>query len=235
MIMAGIGSGSCGNKNALYNWFAVKGITVAEVIPYTLYNRYAASKNGGTGVGSIAPAGWHVPTFDEWRTLVNYISPPYGYYPSHEMREVGTIHWTAPNTGATNSSGFTLLPAGIRLDNGIFEQLRTYTTLHYISDTYTFAGISFDESDFYYQMSGNENFGLSVRCLLDGVNPDDPGTITDIDGNVYPTAKIGTQVWMAVNLVVAHFNNGDAIPIVTDNTAWAALTSEGMCYYNNLP
>jgi len=49
------------------------------------------------------------------------------------------------------------------------------------------------------------------------------GTMTDIDGNVYMTVKIGDQWWMAENLKVTHYRNGDAIPLVTDNTEWCNL------------
>ena len=59
------------------------------------------------------------------------------------------------------------------------------------------------------------------------------GTVTDIDGNVYQTVTIGTQEWMAENLKVTHYRNGDAIPTVTDNAAWAALTTGAYCEYNN--
>jgi uncharacterized protein (TIGR02145 family) len=59
------------------------------------------------------------------------------------------------------------------------------------------------------------------------------GTLTDIDGNVYKTIAIGTQTWMAENLKVVKLNNGVAIPNITDNNAWAALTSAGFCWYNN--
>jgi len=58
-------------------------------------------------------------------------------------------------------------------------------------------------------------------------------TVTDIDGNVYKTVKIGKQVWMTKNLRVTHFRNGDSIPHVTDSTEWLALDSGAFCYYNN--
>lgn len=60
-------------------------------------------------------------------------------------------------------------------------------------------------------------------------------TITDIDGNVYRTVTIGTQTWIAENLKVTHYRNGDGIPNVTSNTTWAALTTDAYCDYNNLP
>jgi len=55
----------------------------------------------------------------------------------------------------------------------------------------------------------------------------------DIDLNPYHTVKIGTQTWMVENLKTTRFRNGEAIPIVTSNTAWAGLTSAGRCYYAN--
>lgn len=58
-------------------------------------------------------------------------------------------------------------------------------------------------------------------------------TVTDIDGNVYHTIKIGTQTWMVENLKTTKYRNGDAIPNVTDNDAWHNLTSGAYCNYNN--
>jgi uncharacterized protein (TIGR02145 family) len=58
-------------------------------------------------------------------------------------------------------------------------------------------------------------------------------TITDFDGNVYNTVTIGTQLWMKENLEVTHYNNGDLISNVSNNTAWSNLTSGARTYYNN--
>ena len=57
--------------------------------------------------------------------------------------------------------------------------------------------------------------------------------LLDIDGNEYKTITIGKQVWMAENLKVTHFRDGTAITNVTDNAAWAALTTEAYCIYKN--
>ena len=49
----------------------------------------------------------------------------------------------------------------------------------------------------------------------------------------YPIVGICCQSWMTKNLDVATYRNGDSIPKVTDNAAWAALTTGAYCYYNN--
>jgi uncharacterized protein (TIGR02145 family) len=79
-------------------------------------------------------------------------------------------------------------------------------------------------------------FGI---LLLIGVccNKDDDGSeiVTDIDGNVYHTITIGNQIWMAENLKVTKYRNGDPIQFVTDNSAWANLTNGGYSIYKNNP
>jgi uncharacterized protein (TIGR02145 family) len=58
-------------------------------------------------------------------------------------------------------------------------------------------------------------------------------TLTDVDNNTYKVVKIGTQVWMAENLKTTRYNDGSAIPLVTDNTEWNNLTTPGYSWYNN--
>lgn len=59
-------------------------------------------------------------------------------------------------------------------------------------------------------------------------------SITDIDGNSYPTVTIGSQAWTAKNLNVSHYRNGDPIPEVQNPDDWANLTTGAFCYYSNI-
>jgi uncharacterized protein (TIGR02145 family) len=57
--------------------------------------------------------------------------------------------------------------------------------------------------------------------------------IIDIDGNEYKTIKIGQQVWMADNLKVSRFKNGDIIPLIENDNEWKDTNKPAFCYYNN--
>lgn len=82
-----------------------------------LYNWYAVNDSRG-----IAPAGWHVPTQDERTILDNFLGG--SSVAGGPLKEAGTVHWASPNTGATNSSGFTAVPAGYRVSGtGAFSSL----------------------------------------------------------------------------------------------------------------
>ena len=59
------------------------------------------------------------------------------------------------------------------------------------------------------------------------------GTVKDIDGNVYKTVKIGNQIWMAENLKVTHYRNGDAIPNISDINEWGKTVKGAYCNYDN--
>lgn len=59
------------------------------------------------------------------------------------------------------------------------------------------------------------------------------GSVTDIDGNEYKTAKIGSQWWMLENLRVTHYGNGDNIPLIPDNNDWILNNTGAYCNYNN--
>ncbi len=96
-----------------------------------------------------------------------------------------------------------------------------------------------DTISYSYSVGGDYTPKLSVRDLNNlaaeitvSISVFD-GTVTDIDGNVYQCVKIGNQWWMAENLKVTCYNNGDNIPNETNNSTWAGLSTGAYCAYNN--
>ncbi len=77
-----------------------------------LYNWYTIN------TGKLCPEGWHVPNNDEWLTLIMYAGGT--QTGGDKLKESGTTHWGSSNTGATNETGFTGLPAGERYNDGYF-------------------------------------------------------------------------------------------------------------------
>lgn len=76
-----------------------------------LYTWNAATRDStGSNVQGVSPSGWHVPSDAEWKELENYLGG--SSVAGGKMKTEGTVHWLNPNTGATNSSGFSALPAG---------------------------------------------------------------------------------------------------------------------------
>jgi len=84
----------------------------------------------------------------------------------------------------------------------------------------------------YATNSFGTNYGSNVTFLT-LPNSAGSGTVTDIDGNVYNTIQIGTQVWMKENLKVLNYNDNTPIPIETNATTWANMVTPGYCWYNN--
>jgi uncharacterized protein (TIGR02145 family) len=71
---------------------------------------------------------------------------------------------------------------------------------------------------------------LMGNCQKDDNNDN---TVTDIDGNIYHTVKIGTKVWMVENLKTTKYLNGDPIPNVIDNTEWENTRTGAYSDYDN--
>jgi uncharacterized protein (TIGR02145 family) len=132
--------------------------------PYgKLYNWYAVVNSNG-----ICPAGWHVPTDAEWTTLTTFLGGQ--SVRGGKMKSVGTQYWISPNTGATNTSGWSGLPGGNRRGNGLFNGIGDY------GDWWSSTEVSTDGAwsrsllylnGFVFRNYYNKTFGFSVRCLRD--------------------------------------------------------------------
>jgi uncharacterized protein (TIGR02145 family) len=138
----------------------------------TLYcNTYGRLYDWQTALGAC-PSGWHLPSDAEWTILANFLGGE--GIAGGKMKETGTTHWTSPNVGATNSSGFTGLPGGYRLnygsygifysigDNGYFQSSTEYTKTLLWSRILTF-----QDSELHKYYYSKEDMAISVRCLRD--------------------------------------------------------------------
>ena len=86
------------------------------------------------------------------------------------------------------------------------------------------------------EANGDGDYGVdSLSCGAQGIlNPSKKyGTVTDVDGNSYRTIILGMQKWMAENLKVSHYNNGDDIPNVTVDSLWSSQTQGAYCWFLN--
>jgi uncharacterized protein (TIGR02145 family) len=71
--------------------------------------------------GKLCPIGWHIPSDEEWTSLSNFLGGE--SVAGGKLKEIGTTHWSNPNTGATNEAGFTGLPGGYRSEWGNYYGL----------------------------------------------------------------------------------------------------------------
>jgi uncharacterized protein (TIGR02145 family) len=142
---------------------------VSNACPYgRIYNFYAVTDSRG-----LCPTGWHVPDNFEWSLLDNALGG--NLISGGKMKTIGTVEegnslWYAPNTGATNFSGFSAVPGGYRSQFGFYTQ-KGY-------GAYYWSGQSAGSNDGWFQqllynnssLTGNifdGRFGTSVRCIRD--------------------------------------------------------------------
>lgn len=129
----------------LYNWFAVND-----------------PKN-------ICPVGWHIPSVGEWNTLVSFLGG--ANQAGGNLKEIETKHWNSPNADATNSDGFTALPAGFRDSGGDglfhnFNEVAMYWNGGF-SQGLTFISRISNSSGKYETFGVSKTVGASVRCIKD--------------------------------------------------------------------
>jgi len=122
------------------------------------------------GAQGICPNGWHIPTNGDWYNLLTSLG---GYMVAGgKLKETGTVHWNAPNTGATNETGFTILPGGHReVWNGSYEGLGEKTfiwssTQGSFASYYWYLSINYFYANAYTGDDQKEQ-AYSVRCIHD--------------------------------------------------------------------
>jgi len=124
---------------------------------------------------NLCPTGWHVPGHlypsDEWPALITYLGGK--ETAGGKMKSVGTVEagtglWNSPNYNATNESGFSALPGGVRYYDGTFTNIGNIayfwsSSMPYFAFLYLLAN-SNDQAPYLYD---HPNQGLSVRCIKD--------------------------------------------------------------------
>jgi uncharacterized protein (TIGR02145 family) len=136
-----------------------------------LYNWYATVDTRG-----LCPTGWHVPTDCEWMYLENSLGMSASVLSNTGNRGTSeggslksTSFWMSPNVGATNSSGFTAVPGGLRTNYGTYAGLNNYAYIwsSTASGTNAIVRVLTDSDASIGRMIDYPQMGFSVRCLKD--------------------------------------------------------------------
>ncbi len=115
----------------------------------------------------VCPAGWHLPSKDEWLTMIYYVGPAFA---GGELKEVGYMHWLFPNTGATNSYGFRGLPGGFGNQTDPFFHLLNYKGFWWTNEANSGSTNAWSNMMEYSSSSIlgayiSKDYYLSVRCV----------------------------------------------------------------------
>ena len=166
-----------------------------------------------------------------------------------KLRAIGDF-WEA-NEESTDIKGFHAVGAGFRTDyTGQFNWFRetcfllsksTHPVYPYLSIGLTItAGVEGNPSSSYfegyvYSDAYDQKCGVSIRPVKDSTSLSEgqTGIYTGNDGKTYLTACIGGKEWVVRNIAETKFRTGEAIPEITDNGTWTALTTAGMCAPGN--
>lgn len=208
-----------------------------DIIKYGLLYNYFVAEDAR----NLANTGSHIITKVEYDDLITYLGS--AAVAGAKLKEVGNTYWI--DTDGTNDVGFNARGGGERdYSTGAFAGLRItgelYTTPQYSATNayslYLEEGVALAQYTYLFG-GGDKNNGHSFRvakdstALVDG----EEGTYLGNDGKLYRTICINGIEYIADNLAETKYRNGDDIPEVTGNAAWAALSTGAWCYYNNDP
>lgn len=125
-----------------------------------LYNWLAAKDPRGLIIG------YHTPSYEEWRVITDYLGGD--LTAGGAMKESGFAHWIQPNTGATNNSGFTGLPAGARQDqfNGLGDGVIFWSSSDFFGMNNVACTVSLAENSAILRHAGDSGFrGFPIRLV----------------------------------------------------------------------
>jgi uncharacterized protein (TIGR02145 family) len=160
-------------QNTTAGSFTIYNNDLANDVTYgKLYNWYTTVDSRG-----LCPTGWHVPTDCEWMYLEGSLGmsvtdqETVGWRGTNEGGAMkATTNWTSPNTGATNSSGFTAFPGGFLSPNGTSYDINNlgyfWISTDSDADLAWYRFLNFDNS-IAYRSYHSKRFGFSVRCVRD--------------------------------------------------------------------
>ncbi|MCX6278555.1 MAG: fibrobacter succinogenes major paralogous domain-containing protein [Bacteroidetes bacterium] len=163
-----VGPGTGSDTDPYFYVYGYDGTDVAAAKATTNYQTYGALYNWPAASFAITcPTGWHLPTDAEWTILTNYLGGQ--SVAGGKLKEAGTTYWTTPNTGATNESGYTALPAGRRYTSGTFNNVGIYgywwSSIG--SSIYAMLRLMYYNNGEVGSTAYNKSNGYSVRCLRD--------------------------------------------------------------------
>jgi hypothetical protein len=197
-----------------------------------LYNAYCAY----SAYQLTSSDDWLVATYLQRNDLTTYVG---GLTVAGGILKINSSYaWNDPNSGATNDFKFNCVGGGHRDGfSGLFSGIQGQNFMRFkvsSSSANSSLSILYNSVAAFTGVEGTKN-GASIRLvkLAPGI-PD--GTLTSYLGNngiVYRAVCINEIFWLADNLAETEFRDGSPIPEVTGNAAWAALTSPGMCAYDN--
>lgn len=156
-----IAGGWVSDVNGAYCWY---NNDIANKPLYgALYSWYAVNNASG-----LAPAGWRIPTKDDFETLMVFLGG--GLVAGGKLKETGGVYWNSPNTGATNAYGFTLLGTGERTGgDGVFRSQGELGALWSSEEDGDIASSyrGYNDSILFQENEELLEYGLAVRCVRD--------------------------------------------------------------------
>lgn len=154
------------NTNSFYYVDGYYGSDVNAAKLTSNYSTYGVLYNWPAAM-TACPTGWHLPSDAEWTILTTFLGGE--TIAGGKLKEVGTVHWTSPNTSATNDYNYTALPNGQRdYFNSVFNGLGTYSlwwsSTEYTSDT-SYGRQLVNNLATIFRGHHYKGYGNAVRCI----------------------------------------------------------------------